>query len=166
MTVTAAGRELTRHITLRPPTFDDALAISGDMRVEDAAELLRATGMTPLEGLDFCIKNSTSTHALIINSDVIGAFGVVPWSLATGRGSPWALTTNAVYRHRRAVARLSKPLLESLHRQCPNGLEVMVDAEYTTAVRWLRWLGFVVDGPHPWGSFGAPFMRAAIGRYE
>lgn len=161
-----ALEEKNRTIATVPCTDILLKQVALDMRVEDAAEVLRATNLTPLEGLRFCVTHSRISRIVKIGDDVIGAYGLVQWSLASGRGSPWALTTHSVYRHRRDFARLSKVILGQLRDLCPNGLEVMIDEDYPVAVRWAKWLGFVVDGPHAWGQGRHPFMRAAIGPLE
>jgi len=38
-------------------------------------------------------------------------------------------------------------------------LENWVDARNTKAINWLRWLGFTVHDPVPFGVAGLPFHR-------
>lgn len=71
--------------------------------------------------------------------------GVVPLSLASGKGVVWMLGTNVVYEHRRDLALLGPRLLEMLTDQC-SILENVVSSENRRAISFLRHLGFEVGG--------------------
>jgi len=38
-------------------------------------------------------------------------------------------------------------------------LENYVDARQKRSIRWLKWCGFTVENPKPWGTLGLPFHQ-------
>ena len=71
-----------------------------------------------------------------------------------GVGTPWLLTTDEAKRH--AVS-LHKMALRFLYFQPCDVLLQHADSTYSSALRWLARLGFVVQEARPWGPFGHLF---------
>ncbi len=67
----------------------------------------------------------------------------------------WAVFTRAIERHPIAFLRESKRLADAFPCEVVNH----VDARNVKAVKWFRWLGFLVSDPEPYGPNGALFHR-------
>lgn len=138
---------------------DDIEALASKIRPEDVAEIRAASGLAPDVGLKRSFALSTHVWAARHRREgVIAVWGVGPLSLAAGRGCPWLLASPALDRFGRQIVGLSHPLLARMRAAYPD-LENHIDARNRRAVRWLEWLGFVVEPPAPWGAEGLPFHR-------
>lgn len=71
-------------------------------------------------------------------------FGLVVTSAIEGRGTPWMLGTDAIYRHAREMIRLAPLVMAHAFDSCRR-LDNLVSAENARAIRLLwRW-GFTVE---------------------
>lgn len=137
----------------------DIEALAPNLRPDDVAEIRAASGHTPEAGLRRSFAFSTHVWAARRGeADVVAVWGVGPLSLSAGRGCPWLLASSAFDRFGRQIVGLSRPLLGHMLAAYPH-LENHVDARNRRAVRWLSWLGFVVEPAVPWGVEGRPFHR-------
>lgn len=132
--------------------------IAAHMDPADAAEVWAASHKTPSEALEASSRVSRETYVGLAYGLPVCAFGVGQRTLMDTAGVPWLLGTPEVRNHAKAFARRSKDWIdrEMLHY---TRLENWVDARHTRAVRWLRWLGFTLDAPAPYGLDGMPFHR-------
>jgi hypothetical protein len=134
------------------------------MRVEDRAEVWASAGLDPLEALRVSVKASAVAYAALFDGEVAALFGVSPAGSVLGTaGVVWALTGDLVERHPRAFLRYSEPVLAHLLEHYPL-LMNMVDDRYSGALRWVKWLGFTVGPPEPFGRQGRPFRRIEMRR--
>lgn len=137
----------------------DIEELAPNLRPGDVAEIRAASGLAPEDGLRTSFALSTHVWAARHRRDgVVAVWGVGPLSLVAGRGCPWLLASPAFDRFGRQIVGLSRPLLARMKAAYPQ-LENHVDARNRRAVRWLAWLGFVVDPPARWGAEGLPFHR-------
>lgn len=137
----------------------DIEALASNLRPHDVAEIGAASGLTPEAGLRRSFAFSTHVWAARQDGgDVVAVWGVGPLSLTAGKGCPWLLASPAFDRLGWQIVGLSRPLLARMQAAYPR-LENHVDARNRRAVRWLGWLGFVVEPPTRWGAQGLPFHR-------
>lgn len=146
-------------VEIRTASPADIEALAPNLRPDDVAEIRAASGLAP----DVALRRSfaLSTHVWAARHDadgVVALWGVGPLSLSAGRGCPWLLASPVFDRFGRQIVGLSRPLLARMQAAYPR-LENHVDARNRRAVRWLGWLGFVVEPPAPWGVEGLPFHR-------
>jgi len=85
-------------------------------------------------------------------------FGVSPINFVQGIGSPWMLATPEFDRHPRAVIRHCRRYIPPMLAVFPH-LVNHVDARNVRSVAWLRWLGFEMHDPEPYGPYGVPFHK-------
>lgn len=130
-------------------------AVAADVRQADVDELWAAAKMTPEEALRQGSKWSSAFVALDEGRPIC-AFGVVPYSVLTKFGAPWMVGTNALDRSSRQFIRQCRTDLSGFFGEWDKLLNV-VDARNTTAIRWLKWLGFTVFPAVPYGPLGMPF---------
>lgn len=77
-------------------------------------------------------------------------------------GMPWALGTEEADMQISAYARHSRKFFEGVSHAFPV-MENYALAENKKTLRWLRWMGFDMDEPAPYGCFGVPFVRFGKG---
>lgn len=139
-------------------TPEHAIAIAQNLRLDDRRELWAASASQPTRTIMRSIKASTWANVGLVDGVPACVFGVVQVGLFGPAAVPWAMTTPLVDRHRRAFMRHSRQWVDKMtadHALLFN----YVDARYSAAIRWLRWLGFDIMSPEPYGPFGLPFHR-------
>ena len=146
-------------ITVVPAALEHARAI--ELRPGDAKEIA-ALGYSKDEGLRRSMARSIWTDAYLADGDVAALSGFALTGLVGGHASLWLITGRPVDRHRKAFLRLTRERLAEVRRDWPVLIDY-VHAEYAEAHRWLRWLGFTLGPPEPYGRLGALFCRASIG---
>ena len=141
---------------LTPATPEDAEFIAAHARQSDIDELLAVANVTPLECLLNGIKMSPQAYTGWIDGERVCMFGVSAISVLTGFGVPWMVGTDAIDRHAIAFIKGSRSAIRTLFAQWGR-LYNLVDARNTRAVRWLRFLGFTIEKPIPYGVEKLPF---------
>jgi ribosomal protein S18 acetylase RimI-like enzyme len=134
-----------------------------ELRPGDAREVA-ALGKSKVEALCASMERSLWTDAYLVDGEVAAILGFGLTALVGGEATLWMLSGTPVDRHRKLFLRLTRQRLAEVRREWP----VLVDyvhADYAGAIRWLRWLGFTIEPPVPYGPFGAPFCRASIGEH-
>lgn len=144
-----------------PATLEHARELAGTLRPEDAAEVL-ACGYSPLEGLERSVRMSSRAWAIVAGGEVAALFGVFGYS-GEDAGCIWFLTGQVFLKNWRAVARVAPAVMRELLEGC-GCLDNVIDARYSAAVRWARWLGFQVGTAVPYGPEGRLFHPAVITR--
>lgn len=89
-------------------------------------------------------------------------FGVCRRSALSEVGVPWLLATDDVDKHNRIFARRSREFYQRVESVFPV-MENWALAENVKTLRWLKWLGFDMQEPRPYGAFGQPFVRFGKG---
>jgi hypothetical protein len=141
------------------PTWPLIERMASNMRERDTLECMRGWGNTPLKALKLSVELSDYSRALVLDDEPLAMWGMVKGTPTVGDGYPWMLSANGIERHKRLLLRGSKIFLDEMLSICPK-LSARVDAEYPEAVRWLKWLGFELRGPEPFGPSGALFYEA------
>jgi hypothetical protein len=135
----------------------------GRIRQADRDEFAAGWSLTPEAGLRKGIHVSSHCWAGIWNGRVIAIAGLCPTSLVGDHAVPWMVGTYDLERPelRRKFLDVSKGVLAYMLTLYPH-LENWVDARNRMAVRWLKWLGFTLDEPVPYGPMGLPFHHFEI----
>ena len=134
----------------------DELAVT--MCQEDIDECWAARHMNPLESLQEGAKVSCDVITGLVDGRVACIFGVAIASKLTGLGAPWMLTAPMLRDHGKAFLSKNKIWMQYQQERWDT-LENYVDARHHLAVRWLKWLGFKMDDPAPYGVDGLPFHK-------
>ncbi len=132
--------------------------IAANMDPADVAEVWAMGRKTPLEALEASSKVSRETYVGLAYGVPICAFGIGQRTLLDNVGIPWLLGTPEIRKHPRPFLRVSKNWVERAARGYTR-LENWVDVRHTRAVKWLKWLGFTVEAPTPFGPDLMPFHR-------
>ncbi|MDF1565800.1 MAG: hypothetical protein P1V51_22385 [Deltaproteobacteria bacterium] len=144
--------------------------LADHMREADVQEV-RASGgyQQPIDAVFLSVEISAQARTAFIDDRVAAICGVVlvrDGSLieryfnrrCSYPGVAWALTSQVVDLHPLLFAAASRRLLEEADWLAPYDLVCnFVSAENTPSLRWLRWLGFEVLEPIPFGPRDLPF---------
>jgi len=138
------------------PTLEMVEAIAADMRDVDAAEVWASSHHTPLQSLMASWELSDFAAIATHNGEPLVMLGIVKRDILSGSGVVWMLGCNAVMKHRKQLLSETKPLIEEMLTICPR-LCNMVHSKNTSSITWLKWLGFTIDEPVPYGYAGELF---------
>lgn len=151
-----------RYARLIPPTPEHVDLVAAGMRQADRDEIWASHRWSPHRALEDGVRNSTYSWAAEIDGEVVCLFGVAPRSILTGTGTPWMLGTGGVVRHGRKFLADCRECLDEAQSVYPT-LVNYVDDRNTVSKRWLRWMGFKLDDPEPYGVEKLPFRRFELG---
>jgi hypothetical protein len=153
-------------VTIEQATLEHALALARVMRAADKAEA-RALDLQPLEALLEALDKSEVAFAVSFNGELAALFGVAPFEPHTqappSTAVVWMLSGEAVDRYPKAFARASRAVMPKLLEHYELLVNV-IDARYTRALRWARWLGFDVREARPFGPHAMPFHPCSARR--
>lgn len=144
------------RVSILPATWQDALEL--EVRPEDVQEFYASSGQTPEQVLHNGFARSPEVMAGRVDGALVCIFGVCPLGLFSGKWAPWLVASPAMYEHKREFIQYCKPVLDAMLARY-NPLQNWVDARNTAAIRWLRWLGFTIHDPEPFGYQGLPFHK-------
>lgn len=136
--------------------------IAENMDPADVAEVWAMGRKTPLEALVASTKVSRETFVGLVDGEPICAFGIGQRTLMDNVGIPWLLGTPEIRKHPRPFLRVSKNWIERAAQDYVR-LENWVDVRHTRAVKWLKWLGFTLEEPTPFGPDRMMFHRFHMG---
>lgn len=139
-----------------PAEVSHVAEIARKCRAADRDEIWAAEKITPEEALLNGLAMSPVTWTGVADGLPICMFGVSPWCILGAAGAPWMIGTTDIKPHARAFLKGSKKALEAM-REPYDMLVNLVDARHVQAIRWLKWLGFTVHAPIPYGPFGMAF---------
>jgi GNAT superfamily N-acetyltransferase len=149
------------NIEIVPATAAHATRMAPNLRAEDAAEAV-ALGLDATEALIASIAHAEWAETYLVDGEPAAIVGLGTQSLLFGPGRPWMLTTPLVEQHRRRFLQESRRQLARM-RATYATLENYVHADAHRAIRWLEWLGFIVEPPAPYGARGRPFRHFHMG---
>lgn len=143
---------------VRPAVTADAAVIQQIARQADVEEVYAAAGSTIADSILFGLDHSDFARVVEVAEGPACIFGICPLSSLTGVGVPWCLSTTLIEQYQFQFARGCRPYWRSARRNY-QVLVNYVDDRYVVSQRWLRWMGFTLDAPEPYGPLGLPFRR-------
>lgn len=148
---------------IREAVAEDVFPVAVSMRLADAAEC-EASGYTQEDALAMSFRSSEGSRWTIVDGDEpIAMFGAADCTDALtpdadGRiGSPWLLGKDALVTTHKSWFLRNTPKIVGAADDRYSQFFNKVDARNTIHVRWLRWAGFLILPPRPWGPFGMDF---------
>lgn len=139
-------------------TEEHCALVASRVRESDRDEIWAAARIGPYEAMTKGVLYSSRAWAGIINGDTVCVFGVCPESIVSTTGTPWMIGTDLIERHQFAFVRHCRPRVREMLTMYDR-LVNYVDDRNRLAIRWLRWLGFEIGSPQPYGYYGLPFRR-------
>lgn len=131
-------------ISFRRPQRGDVARIARDMAAIDIAECA-AFGYGPKAALRSALAASAYAFTGCVDDRAEALFGLSPVSMLEGHGHPWFLGTERARAGSREFLTIAPALLADLAKLYPR-MDGWVAARNARAIRWLRRLGFVLDG--------------------
>lgn len=147
----------------RPPVPSDVDAIMADLRPADFDEVSAASGPDVRASIYRAVCVSSRAFCGVINGKPAGLFGVAPYAALAGIGSPWLVGTRACDNAPYIVCRYSRALLKITEQEYPHLINY-VDVRHVKSIKWLKWLGFTLHDPAPYGQYGMPFHKFELRR--
>lgn len=136
--------------------------VASHAREMDVKELWAAACMTPSETLWRAYKESRACWTGLYDSIPVCMFGVTPGDEMAGVGIPWMVGTEHIDNIAYIFLKHCKPVVGEMLKIYPRLLNY-VDDRNRPAKMWLKWLGFKLETPQPFGPFGIPFRRFTMG---
>lgn len=146
-----------------PVTAEDVAHILPIVRQADIDEITEALGIPMERALMEAITGSINAKKIVVDGLVVAVFGNATYSILGSVGVPWLISTTHVERHARAFLKVCKPEVQGMltrHHHLIN----YVDARNTSAIRWLKWLGFTFGPAVPYGARRFPFHPFTLNR--
>lgn len=130
-------------ITVVPAERRHINTIANRMRDIDREECT-AMGRTGKEALRIAQSTSSRAWTALVDGQPEAMFGVVVEDLISGKGTPWFLGTDEVYRHGRALLMWGPGFISRLS-DSSRRLSNLVSVRNRRAIRLLERWGFMVD---------------------
>jgi hypothetical protein len=128
-------------------------AIARAVRQADCNECWAAGAVTVRTALDLSLDGAALARTWLVDGAPAALGGITG---GTEAATIWLITTDLVDRNRRAFLQHSLAEFAAVKDRYEL-LYNFVDARNRRAIAWLKWLGFTVDPPKPYGPFGKPF---------
>lgn len=148
-------------IKFEKPTLEMVEYIAAHMRDADRAEVWASNKKTPIESLISGWGISDLAVVVTVNDVPCVMIGLVKRDVLSGHGVPWLLGTNGALNYRRQFLKLSPPVIQEMLSICPV-LYNYVHVDNKLSINWLRWLGFTICDPEPYGVSGELFHKFFI----
>ncbi|WP_095110440.1 phage protein Gp13 family protein [Pseudomonas sp. Irchel 3E20] len=146
-----------------PVSVEDVPAILLIVRQADVDEITEALGIPMERALIDAVTGSLNARKIVVDGEVVAVFGDAIHSILGSVGVPWLISTIHVEKHARAFLKVCKPEVQGMltrHRHLMN----YVDARNTSAIRWLKWLGFDFGEAAPYGARRFLFYQFTLNR--
>lgn len=138
------------------PTPEQVEQFISDLRDDDRREV-EALGAPVSQAIHVSIEGSQYLRAAIVEDGKVAAlWGLAASTILSTKARPWCLTSNAIEGHTKDFLKQSRHEVRHMLEAYPH-LSNFVDARYTGAVKWLRWLGFTITETRELGPEGVPF---------
>jgi hypothetical protein len=145
-------------VHVRQSTQSDVEYLCDNLRPEDREEVLASHGSTR-EALQAGFDESEECWTITVKDtgEIAGIYGLARYD--DDAAVPWLLTTPAIKKVWLPFLRGSRKWVEEANQKYPL-LTNAVDADYTVAINWLRFVGFTFIKKHEkWGVGNKPFLE-------
>jgi len=127
------------------------------LRTADMQELYRSTGNpSAKENLLNSLRASYTAKTAFVDNEPVAMFGVALTDVFTLEGCIWLLATEKAADYWLSFGKISREFIDKA-KDSHSRLFNYVDAENTISINWLKWLGFNIHEPQPYGFSRTPF---------
>lgn len=130
--------------------------INNHARQADIDEFEALSLSTPKDIMVTALRVSNKAWTIMLEGKPVAMFGVAGRGLLSNTGVPWLVGTHDLEMFQKAFLRGCKSYIQEMASGY-NKLENYVDARNFRAITWLRWLGFTIEKPKPYGVLQKPF---------
>jgi hypothetical protein len=142
-------------VNLRLATLNDANQIIPRLRKQDLEEVKASHGLSGKDAVLLSLNGKEPSYVAELDGKILCFFGCDEADIG---GSPWLLGTDELSSFPISLFRKSRKYIDSILNQY-GYLENYVDARNTLSIQWLKWLGFTIENPLPYGVEQKPFHR-------
>lgn len=132
--------------------------VAENMRQADIDEVMAASGREPKRALSLGVLCSPQSWTMLVDGKPVAIGGVFSINVIYGEGVPWILGTTDLESNMKSFLRISKEYLELVLRY-HSYLSNYVDVRNELAIKYLKWLGFSIGEPEPFGFMKKPFRK-------
>ena len=147
---------MTAAYAIRKARPEDVDLLKDRIRESDRDEIWAAGRCSVEEAMIRGMELSPECFTGYLYGVPVCMFGVSSVSMIEGIGAPWMVGTEEIEHFKGPFLRGSRVALKVMAKRYSH-LVNFVDARHSKAVSWLKWLGFTVHEPIPYGPFGLPF---------
>jgi len=141
---------------IRESKLEDAFLMAHNMREVDVQEIWASHMIRPLEALVYCIRNSENSTTGLVDGEIACMFGIIRQNLLGSVGTIWLLGTDLLKMHGIRFLRENKKKIVEISEEFTI-IENYCDARNRATLKWLDWLGFVIEEAKPYGIYNLPF---------
>ena len=141
-----------------PVSNEHVSHLVSNMRELDQKELIATVNWSFERILTHSVKTSVRSASVVIDGELVCIMGVTVKSMLGGEGCPWLIGTNKLNKHKKALVSESVRLLPEVMGGFER-LENFVHSENKPAIRYLKYLGFTLHSPEPYGCKGEMFHK-------
>jgi len=145
------------------PTVELVEEIARNMRQADVEEVWASDNFTPLEALMSSWKMSEYTVVITINDEPCVMMGLVIRDILSGNGIPWMLGTDTALKYKKKFFTEVPDVMTQMLSICPR-LYNYVHSKNEVSIKWLKWIGFILCDPEPYGCEKELFHKFYIER--
>lgn len=138
--------------------MEDIVWVARHMREADEQEVRASHDHSPREALEYAVQHSQEVYTAFIDDEPVAIFGVAGGSVMTPFVSPWMLGSKKLEQNKKILLRASRDVIETFKKEYYR-MENFVDVRNKLSIRWLKWLGFSIKDPEPYGPFDMEFHR-------
>jgi hypothetical protein len=139
-----------------PATMAMAEDLSTRLRLADRQEIEAASGMDPAQALIWSVRESKRSDAWMVDGRAAAIAGVATHRQDPSIGLVWMLGSDDADRFPKRLLSGNKQYVKELLKDY-RMLSNYVDKRNVKAQRWLKWLGFSLGEPEPFGVSRLPF---------
>lgn len=135
--------------------------MKGKIRKADHQESLASHGVDADQGIQIAMSTSKLTWIALLKGEPAMIFGVGKLSLFSSEATPWLMGTRLMGKLKIRMIKDFKPYIKKMF-ELADVLENYVDERNKVSQKWLRFMGFKMDEPKPYGFQKKPFRRFSM----
>jgi hypothetical protein len=143
-------------VIVKKTTIEDVEVLIERIRLADKREIECATGLPHYESIIKACETCDEVWSAFVDGDLIAVFGMNVISYVTGSAIPWFISTHEIEKHQIVFLKFCRPVFKKMCSNL-NSLVNYVDDRNDLAKNWLKWLGFKLHDPVPFGVEMMPF---------
>lgn len=143
-------------INIRPANIEDADNIN--VREVDVREIWRTSLSDPNRAVKRSIMASREAWTALWDGEIMAIFGVCDLSVLNRVGTPWLIGSDLLLEHKKEFLKYTIEYMEKV-KYGYSKLVNYIDDENEVTKHWLKWLGFKLEEPLPYGAIGKKFRR-------
>jgi hypothetical protein len=148
----------SRKLIVAPAVVEDAIELAENLRPDDVREVAATSASDPLAAILRCITASERAWTGRVDGKLAFIGGIGAANMLSGWRVPWLLGTPVLEQNGVAFLRFCRRNLPEIRAAYPLMMN-HVDARSVGTVEWLKWLGFRIYPPRPYGILARPFHK-------